>query len=275
VTYGVALGAVGVIGLAACSGTAATTGISPITGILIRSDALVGARGCGRGPSQVFKYAAVVVDTNGAAITAGTYDCFADGSFQNLAIGNYTVEIFAFSQAAYDAQSPDILSAASSTSPDLPRLRRLAASATTSCRATQQQNIEVLAVCDPLRETSVELATDAFPTADGVGVTCKKEYLTVVAARPTLADGTTFAGTFGESTGQDGGAVQSDSGTQGDTREVECPTSILLRGVPGSATIAVEVDLVFASAVIAHTRCHATAAPGQTTKATCDPVERR
>ncbi len=267
------MGALSLLVLAACSGTATTTGITPITGILIRSDALVGARGCGVSPTQVFKYAAVVVDANGAAITAGTYDCFADGSFQNLAIGNYTVEIFAFTKAAYDAQASDILSAASSTLPDLPRLRRLAASSTTSCRATQQQNIEVLAVCDPLRETSVELATDAFPTADGVGVTCKKEYLTVVAARPTLADGTTFAGTFGD--GRDGGVAASDSGLQGDTREVTCPTSILFRGVPGSAAISVEVDLVFASAVIAHARCHATAAPGQTTKATCDPVERR
>jgi hypothetical protein len=256
----------GLLGLPACGGTTTTTGISPITGILIRSDALVGARGCGRGPTQVFKYAAVVVDGNGSAITAGTYDCFADGSFQNLAIGSYTVEIFAFSQAAYDAQSSDILSAASSTAPDLPRLRRLSASSTTSCRATQQQNIEVLAVCDPLRETAVEIATDTFPTADGVGVMCKQDYLNVVVARPTLADGSTLPGSFGDTV--DGGETRT-------TREVECPASIVLRGIPAGATITAEVDLVFAAVVIAHTRCHATAASGQTTKATCDPVERR
>jgi hypothetical protein len=244
------------LSIAACSDASTTLGITPITGILVRSDALVGASGCGRGANQVFKYAAVVVDADGTAITAGIYDCFADGSFQNLAIGNYTVEIFAYSQAAYDAQAPDVSSAASSTAPDLPRLRKLAASSTTTCRATQQQNIEVLAVCAPLRETSVEIATDAFPTADGVGVTCGKEYLSVVSAQPTLADGSTLPGV---------------------SSEVQCPAPVVLRGLPSSA-IAVEVDLVFASAVIAHTRCHATPeprAPGQTTKATCDPVEKR
>jgi hypothetical protein len=252
--------------LAACSDTAAVTGISPITGILIRSDALVGVRGCGLGSNQVFKYSAVVVDPNGSAITAGTYDCFADGSFQNLAIGSYTVEIFAFNKSAYDAQAAEILAAATSNGPDLGRLRKLAATSTTTCRATQQQNIEVLAVCDPLRETSIEIATDAFPAPEGATFTCNKEYLSVVTARPTLDDGSRLPGDF--STAVDGGAPS-------DSRQVDCPASIVFHGVPGSAAILVEVDLVFASAIVAHTRCRATAAPGQTTKATCDPVERR
>jgi len=78
----------------ACSGSGSTAGIPPITGIVVRAETLTAGRGCGTGPTQLFKYAAVVYGSTGgdpndegtyrAPVTAGVYDCFADGTFVEL-----------------------------------------------------------------------------------------------------------------------------------------------------------------------------------------------
>ena len=90
----------------ACGGTTSDATIPPITGIVIRGDALTRGRGCGQGPGQVFKYAAVVFGqtdrtNNGAPVvpsggpredvndydlpvTAGVFDCYTDATFVQL-----------------------------------------------------------------------------------------------------------------------------------------------------------------------------------------------
>src|SRR4051794_11548587 len=140
----------------ACSGTDATTGITPITGIQIRADALVAGRGCGRDPGQVYKYTAIVTyQTTGAVAATATYDCFADGEFQNLPASRtgdfaFVVKIFAYNTAAYEAQAGAI----SAIGSDPASFANLAPTWSSACTATQQSNIEVIAVCDPLRQSA-------------------------------------------------------------------------------------------------------------------------
>jgi hypothetical protein len=170
---------------AACGSTTATTGITPITGIVVRSDALVTGLGCGTAPSQVFKYAVIV--SGGQKDTAtgqrtgpswgGVYDCFADATFVNLYVVpgggyEYNVTILAFNADAYAKITPDptvvvgripeppdpSLDAGDATSleenvkkaDDAEKTLTPQATWSTTCTATQQSNIQVLADCKPL-----------------------------------------------------------------------------------------------------------------------------
>jgi hypothetical protein len=176
-----------VLGVYACS-TGTTTGITPITGIVVRADTLVAGHGCGTGPDQIYKYAAVVSLKEEAGtsplVAAGAYDCYADATFVNLCSSStgafvYDVDVYAFTQAQWNAVSAQIAQALPPPPPqlgqptDLPTVlaalssycttdggfaletqvtNALAAGASlsTTCTATQQSNIEVLAVCAPL-----------------------------------------------------------------------------------------------------------------------------
>jgi hypothetical protein len=140
------------LAMAACASTNTPSGINPITEIVIRSGSLVAGHGCGTGGDEVYKYAAIVSNVQAPDQQyASVFDCFADGVFVSLPASptgdlDFTVQILAFDSADY---SPSIEAAAS----DPAALLGYHATWTTSCTATQQPNVAVLAVCTPLVAT--------------------------------------------------------------------------------------------------------------------------
>ena len=173
-----ALGVLGAIaGSAACTTDTAIVGVTPVTGVLVRSNALVTGIGCGTGDAQIFEYVAVVTARdqgdggdaadgqarrNGQSAWGGAYPCFADAVFVNLPFSTtgpttFQVEIFGYNKAAFDAFS-DLEDTARGIAPDVDastvdeRVTALdkASTWTTTCTATQQPNVEVLADCQPL-----------------------------------------------------------------------------------------------------------------------------
>ncbi len=159
-------------------GSGDTTGITPTTGIVVRADDLVAGYGCGTGPNQIYQYAAVVstVAEGGAQplfVAGGAYPCYADATFINLCASTsgsltFNVEVYAFTQAQWAAVGaglpaqlsiePSYCNSDASVVPTLYEdggqglLARLESSASlvTTCTATQQENIEVEAVCNAL-----------------------------------------------------------------------------------------------------------------------------
>lgn len=165
--------------LAGCPSTTTTASYTPVTGILIRSSSLVAGHGCGTAPGQVYRYSAVLtyqapppdagfsVDTS-TPVETGVFDCFTDGLFSNLPAAptnpyyySFDVKIYAYDKDAFPAAldcppggsampdgSPcpgDVTSVA--TAADV----EAAATWTTTCTATQQSGVSVLAVCAPLQ----------------------------------------------------------------------------------------------------------------------------
>jgi hypothetical protein len=146
-------------GAAACAGTTTSTTYTPVTGIYIRADALVGDYGCGTKAGQVYNYAAVVYDDSNAVRGVGLYPCYADGLFANLigtTTSNFTVKVYAFNETQYDGQRSLIdtaLNAVDGNGNQTPNTNALNQLRTysTDCVATQQAGVQVLAVCKPLR----------------------------------------------------------------------------------------------------------------------------
>lgn len=188
-----------VAGIVACS-TSSSTAVPPTTGILIRAETLYGERGCGTGPTQLYKYAVVVygVDPQVIGDDAGSeakpasyntpfanngnvFDCYADGTFVALPVtergglfnSTFRLEVFAYTEAAYRAASGSI--------DRLAELRNTSPSWTTQCMATQLTDVESLANCNPLRAglsglgdvpaTRLTLDTETF-NIDGQVATC-------------------------------------------------------------------------------------------------------
>ena len=252
-------GALGVY--VACSSTPPPGTNSPITGILVHADSLVAGRGCGTRGSQIYRYVAVVFGADNVPITGAAYDCFADGTFVNLSAGDsgsysFTVQIWAYNFAAYAAQNGGssmlIERAASAVPPDVAALKGLKATYTTTCQAMQQANVEVLAVCDPLRSpqgnASISLPTGAFPLADGGSLPCGVGYDTV-------------------------SATETVNGTTGDAGAVRCTDPLNIDPAAAPADYVLHVQLSRIGAVVAKGTCHAATSPGlpQVT-ATCDPL---
>jgi hypothetical protein len=249
--------------LAACAGTAATTtGYTPVTGVLVRADALVSGIGCGTGDTQVYKYAAVVTqgattatNTSGAP-AGGVYDCFADAKFANLQAGpdgtlSFTVQVFAFDKRAFDAQNAN--GALTGDSAGWDRLQGHTPTFKTSCSATQQAGVEVLAVCAPLQTGgpgTIRLETTGFTRGDGGALACGTDYKSVKAFFKA-----------GEDTG--------------DLAPVDCPAPIVFDKAKAPASYAIDVQLLdpTGTAGAGTARCRATTTPGLETKADCDPVE--
>jgi hypothetical protein len=190
------LAAAGTAAMAACTTTTTTTTFTPITGIEIRSAALVAGFGCGLGAGQVFRYAAALsfaggsdagalVQQNGVPLT-NIFDCFADGVFENLPSSDagsltFNVAIFAYNEDAYfTAGLPANLGCA--PTPDGgaqncdPGTRPLTAAQegfatwTTVCTATQQAGTPVIAVCGPLQSTAPTTGPDAATDAASDGM---------------------------------------------------------------------------------------------------------
>ncbi len=161
--FALALTLGGVPSVLACGDTAATTTFTPQTGIVVRSESLTSGIGCGTGSTQIFKYVAVAVDASHQAATAGVYDCFADAVLVNLKPTqidtgfslDYTVYVYAFNQAAYTASQVTAPVAQVNDAPTIQKFNQsafdgLSATYTTSCTATEQGNIQVVASCAKL-----------------------------------------------------------------------------------------------------------------------------
>ncbi len=242
------------VGFVACGTTTAATGVTPITGILIRSDALVSGLGCGTGAGQVFKYVAAVAsdDAPTAYAFANAFDCFADGVFSNVPLpetGNpsFTVRIFALNKAAYTAQSAAVDSA------DPNKVGALEPTWTTTCHATQQANIAVLAVCDHLQAvapppppptaTRIELGTASFPSADGGMFVCGIDFTTVRAL-------------FDQAPMQTGA--------------ITCPAPLVIDPAVANVTYHLDIALTTGTKTVAlATGCTAKTTAGQTTTPAC------
>jgi len=291
----------------ACSGSESTSGIPPITGITIRAETLTTGRGCGRGPTQLFKYAAVVYGyTNGlpndrtsyqTALTAGVYDCFADGTFVELPAvsGSFTyrLEVYAFTAPAYDAAALAIETAGTNAE----TLRGTKPTWTTVCIATQQRDVQSLAICDPLtatiNETRIVLPTGAFSRADGRVSTCVRT--ATVDAGTDASDGGDGA-TDADAGDNDAGADAADAGDGGlpeglgyvtvratarvndmvpaAPAEIPCPDTFTVHDAVPAAHYAIDVVLLDESgATVGTTTCTADTQDGKESSATCAPVE--
>jgi hypothetical protein len=163
--------------VAACTSSTTATTYTPITGIEIRSAALVSGFGCGPAPGQVWRYVATVsyrsgpgageagapVVQNGVPLT-NIFECFADGVFENLPSSDagsltFTVAIFAYSQQDYERAGlpaglacPPVQDGGLCTpsSQAVSSAQEGLATWTTLCTATQEAGTPVIAVCGPL-----------------------------------------------------------------------------------------------------------------------------
>jgi hypothetical protein len=179
------------VGVIAYGCTGSTTGITPITGIVVRADTLIQGHGCGTedaGPSDIYEYVAIVSEIDEASadqvyIAGGAFRCYADATFVNLCASStgsyvYGVAIVAYTQSEWTALGGDptptnptantainALNRASYCTadagnqspivvdPNYPTPSVPKGAYTTTCTATQQSDIEVLAVCAPLSAT--------------------------------------------------------------------------------------------------------------------------
>jgi hypothetical protein len=217
------LGAALVGALAGCPGAATTTAYTPITGIIIQSDALVAGHGCGTGPDQVYKYAAILtyVDDggvpSGGAFQSSVFDCFAQGIFSNLPADSAGSTSFEIAIVAYDqANFPSALlcpvgateagppAACPGDDPATLIQDEGTPTWTATCTATQQSGVPVLASCTPLLATGPidDAGPDGAPEAGDAGDS---------AAATDAGDAGDGAGS-----GDAGGTGDADAGTAAD-----------------------------------------------------------
>jgi len=237
--------------------------LTPVTGILVRADALVSGIGCGTRDGQIYKYAAAItqVDQFGqnevSQRIGGVFDCYADGAFRQLSPGTYgslsfLVRIYAFDRASYLAQ--DMSGSLEGNATDWDRLQAYNPTYKTTCTATQQQNVEVLAVCPPLSappETTIQIGTGEFPTSEGISLQCKGAYATV--------QGSYTAGD-----------------ASGDLAPVSCPDPLVLHRPNAPATYDFALRLLDTSMPprsVAKVHCRASTTPRANAVAVCDPAE--
>ena len=304
--------------LFACSGSSSSSGIPPITGIVIRAETLTTGRGCGTAPSQLFKYAAVVYGFGGGdpseptsynvPIAAGVYDCFADGTFVELpqtgGSFTYRLEVFAYAQPAYAAVSAAVESAG--TNADI--LRSTNPTWVTACFATQQRDVQALAVCGPLvsgtPEAQIVLQTSVFAAADRPEIACARDLDagTDAGSDPDaatdageeggiidagiLADAAGAADAAGDA-GADGAAPAGGSGFSTvrarvliggaevvPATDVACPDPFIVQNALPAVRYEIDVTLLDEGGLaIGTTTCTAQTQPGVQSSATCAPVE--
>lgn len=88
-------------------------------------------------------------------LAGGLYDCFADANFMGLQPSRLGSLDFVIALRLFDKPSLDALTGDAGPELDFTRWREAARSsgyfAWTHCKATQQNNIQVLAACEPLR----------------------------------------------------------------------------------------------------------------------------
>jgi hypothetical protein len=300
------------LGAIACSGTSSTT-VTPTTGILVRAETLTTGRGCGRSASNLFKYAVVVFGYESGdelaatsythPIAAKVFDCFTDGTFIQLAAadgGNsrYRLEVYAYNEPAYTAARDAIEGAAvaaldSGTSTTA--LKSTWPTWTTECTATQQRDVQALALCAPLAPgltglggnlgaTRITLGTTRFQLPDGRTAFCR--------TAPT-EDGGVDAGTDAdasiEDAGQDAEAGLEDAGLDagppvpfttariryrtatfvGPVVDLPCP-AVYTADVPAEPSrYDIDVGLLDGTQPLGQATCTATTQTGATSSAVC------
>jgi hypothetical protein len=180
----VAGAAAAALGASACS-TTTTTNAALVSGIFIDHLGLLGDYGCGTTNDDVYKYVAVVINDNRDIGGAGAFDCFADGVFANMPGADagqldFAVWVYAYNEAAWSAANADnslanavkVLNAVNlpdggvvpvpvTSVPDGGTTQGTFASAlstlclhpatwVTTCSATTQPGVQMLANCNPL-----------------------------------------------------------------------------------------------------------------------------
>jgi len=150
-------------GIGGCNSTSTAASYTPISGIEIQPSSLLQGLQCGTGANEVYRYVAVVWDEvdggpYGPPKASNVFDCFTTGVFENLPASDggsqeFFLQIFGFSKASLPAAltCPDELSVDGGVCPAQDTSLAAASTApwTTTCSATQQQGIPVLAVCQP------------------------------------------------------------------------------------------------------------------------------
>ena len=212
-------------GVFACSGAGGGSGIPPVTGIIVRAETLTEGRGCGRAPRQIYKYAVVVfgrdADNKPTDVVVGNvYDCFADGTFVELRPVNgsfdYYLEVYAYNERSFTPVASTVVAAGT----DVQRLRATNPTWTTKCTATQQPDVQSLALCNPLvpglagvgvgqsPQTEITLGTDQFPLAGGRTAFCGSTPVKDAGVTPDAAP---------EGGASDGGALEAGSDAEAGT----------------------------------------------------------
>ena len=305
----------------ACSSTDAISVVAPITGVIIRAESLTAGLGCGTSAPQVYKYVALAYGYDGRTdagdfdgaftqpVAASVFDCFSDGTFVQLPQTNgsfrYRIELYIYVEPAYQrARSVvDPISVATVTPVFDPALKgRLLATNptwTTQCTATQQDLVEVLAICDPFTANEaggasvIQIPTGAFARADGGSIGCGTTDGGVIA--PTDAGdagdasddaaGDAEAGVdAGDASVIDAGApaptyskvrVRARIGQEvvGSTVDVACPQAFLLSPASALTSYTFDVGLIDDTGkTTGSTTCSGAAEPGSVATATCAPV---
>lgn len=294
-----------ILGAIACSGTSSTS-VQPTTGILVRAETLTTGRGCGRSPSNLFKYAIVVFGYDSGdplattsytrPVAANVFDCFTDGTFIELAPveGNsrYRLEVYAYNEPAFTAARAAIESAGTNRA----KLRdETAPTWTTECTATQQRDVQALALCAPLAPgltglggavaaTRITLGTTRFQLPDGRAAVCRTTTGADGGVDDAGADADVEAGAdAGMEDGGDAGVP--DAGppvffttarirfrTQtyvGSAVDVACPTVHTVDVPAEPARYDIDVGFVDDAEPVGQTTCTATTQTGTTTSAVC------
>jgi hypothetical protein len=262
--------------LAGCPATATTAPYTPITGILVRSSSLVAGHGCGAGPDQVYKYAALLSYADGAGgegapVYSGVFDCFTDGIFSNLPSSeagslDFALTIYAWDRAAFPGalQCPaDPSNPCPGDDPATVLSNAGSPTWTASCSATQQSGISVVAVCGPLQPPggpgdggggggggadagtgTIVVDTHGFALGDGGALRCGSDF-----------DSATATYQAGSQTGQ--------------TPTVACPAPITIAPATAGVDYAIAVQLIKAGTPVAHAACTATPSGSAPATAQC------
>jgi hypothetical protein len=165
--------------VASCTTSAPATLYTPITGIQISAADIVTGRGCGTGSGQVYKYVAVLsYPMDACAFASGSFDCFADGIFSNLAFDSgsqsFDVSIYAYNEASFPqaleclahSVPRDQKGQCVSTAEETVQACETSANWTSTCTATQVQGVTTIAACGPLEPTGAG-STDAGSNESG------------------------------------------------------------------------------------------------------------
>jgi hypothetical protein len=235
-----------------CSDTTATTGVIQY-GITIPAATLTSGLGCGTGPGQVYKYAAAVEDPAAGAI----YDCYASAAFQNLVAqadggDNYTIAVFMYDQATYNANAAQI-NAVVDAPGGAAALAKIASSYQTVCTGTQTLDLQSVAQCNPIiiGPGSLQITTNSFALADGGSLACGNGYNFVL------------EGPF-----DGGGASVADAGPY-----AVCPAPITVGPFTAHTQVTAPVTLFQTNTVIGTTTCRGNIVPNNAASpATCDPL---
>lgn len=292
--------------LVACSETSSTTGVPPITGVSVRAESVTSGRGCGTGPTQVFKYAVVVGEPGAAPFVGGVYDCFTDATFVNLkdiAADTYALQVFAYNAATWELASAPVAGALPAVGdPNVTALRGTNPTWTTTCTATQYLDIQAVARCEPLAAglgglvgdagvalTEITMPVEAFRLPNGATARCGTATDAGTDADADAGEDAADAADAGEDADASDAGADADAGPPADvnftfariryrrgnqlgtTVDVTCGAGATYTAVVPSepADYLVDVGLADGTAVVGQTTCTVSAVPGTKTVATC------